>query len=342
MTNVLICSYLEPEHVARIRAVSDDVNVEYHPTLLPRPRYEADHIGEPLERDPEDQARWDELVQEAHVCFDFDHMDIDRFKANAQNLRWVQATSAGIGQFVRRTGLDELKAEYTTAAGVHARPLAEFVMWGMLAFAKNYPLARTQQREHRWQRFHNDDLSQATLAVVGLGGVGREVARLASALGARVVGSKRTVEGIDAADLGVDELFPMTALHEMLGHADYVCLIAPHTAETEGMIDAAAFAAMKPSSVLINIGRGALVEEAALLHALREGQIQGAVLDVAPQEPLPPEHPLWDMDNVILFPHSASTSRHENRRLTDLFVDNLQRFLAGEPLRNRFERDRLY
>jgi phosphoglycerate dehydrogenase-like enzyme len=250
--------------------------------------------------------------------------------------------SVGPDEVRAALGLDELDATFTTAAGVHARPLAEFVVWAMLAFAKNYPLARKQQREHRWERFHNDDLSQATLAVVGLGGVGREVARLASALGARVVGSKRTVAGIDAADMGVDELFPMTALHDMLGQADYVCLIAPHTAETENMIDEAAFTAMKPSSVLINIGRGALVDEQALLYALREGQIRGAVLDVAPKEPLPPEHPLWDMEHVILFPHSASTSRHENSRLTDLFIDNLQRFLTGESLRNRFENHRLY
>ena len=128
----------------------------------------------------------------------------------------------------------------------------------------------------------------------------------------------------------------------MLGEADFVCLICPHTPETEGMMDATAFAAMKPESVLINIGRGALVQEDALLHALQHGPLQGAVLDVAPEEPLPSEHPLWEMDNVILFPHSASTSKNENRRLTELFIDNLERYLKGEPLRNVFDARRLY
>lgn len=342
MTNVLICSYLEPEHVARIRAVSDEVHIEYHPELLPAPRYEADHTGAPLVRGPSQQATFDELVRNADVCFDFDHVDLERFKANATGIQWIQASSAGIGQHLARTGLDELDAIFTTAAGVHARPLAEFVVWAMLSFAKNYPQARLQQREHRWERFHNDDLSRATLAVVGLGSVGREVARMASLLGVRVIGSKRIVDGIAPEDVGVEELYPNADLHRMLAQADFVCLIAPHTSETENMIDAEAFAAMKPDSVLINIGRGALIEEKALLEALAQARIRGAVLDVAPQEPLPPGHPLWEMNNVILFPHSASTSKQENRRLTDLFVDNLDRFLSGKPLKNRFDPDRMY
>lgn len=342
MTHLLICSFLEAEHVARIRAVSDEITVHYHPELLPTPRYAADHTGAPFERTPEQQERWNDLLRRADVCFDVDHVDLEAFKANAGNVRWVQMTSAGIGQFVRRTGLEELGITFTTAAGVHARPLAEFVLWSMLGFAKEYPRARRQQRAHRWERFHTDDLDGATLAIVGLGSIGREVARLASLLGVRVIGSKRTIEGLAPASFGVEELYPTSELHAMLGQADYVCLVAPHTRETEGMIDAAAFAAMKPGSVLINIGRGALVQEADLLRALEHGPLRGAVLDVAAQEPLPPDHPLWDMDNVIIYPHSASTSAQENRRLTDLFVDNLERHLAGRPLRNVFEPERMY
>ena len=158
----------------------------------------------------------------------------------------------------------------------------------------------------------------------------------------RVIGSKRTITGLEASALNVDVLYPQTELHAMLAQADYVCLVCPHTPETEGMMDSAAFMAMKPGSVLINIGRGALVDEAALLSALRGGPLQGAVLDVAMTEPLSPESPLWDMENVILFPHSASTSRNENRRLTDLFIDNLRRYQKGEPLRNTFDFSRLY
>jgi phosphoglycerate dehydrogenase-like enzyme len=128
----------------------------------------------------------------------------------------------------------------------------------------------------------------------------------------------------------------------MLSRADYVCLVSPHTPETEGMIGEAELSAMKPDAVLINIGRGALIQEAPLLRALQEGWIRGAVLDVAPLEPLPPEHPLWEMENVILFPHSASTSSKENERLVNLFADNLEHFLSKEPLTNVFDASRLY
>ena len=342
MRDLLICSYLEPEHVERIRQVSSDVAVHFYPELLAKPRYEADHVGAPLTRSAAQERQWLELLGRAEILFDFDHQHIKSFKQRATSVRWLQASSAGIGQFVKQHHLDELGATFTTAAGVHSRPLAEFVVWAMLAFTKNYPLARRQQREHLWQRFHNDDLEGKTLAVVGLGSIGTEVAKLARLLGLRVIGSKHSVAGFSPEDLGVAELYPHASFKEMLPKADFVCLVCPHTPETEGMMDEAAFAAMKAGSVLINIGRGALVQEDALLAALKNGPLQGAVLDVAPQEPLPKTHPLWDLENVILFPHSASTSRQENRRLTELFCDNLRRYLSGEPLRNVFVYDRLY
>ena len=342
MTDLLICSYLEPCHVDRIREVSDRVRVHYHPELLPRPRYPADHVGAPFERTPEQRARWHELVARTEVCFDVDYADLPGFVQHARSVRWIQASSAGIGRLVPREGLDRLNAVFTTAAGVHAPPLAEFVAWAMLAFAKNYPRARAQQRAHMWQRFHTTDLAGSTLAIVGLGSIGRRVAATARALGVRVVATKRTLDGLDAASLGVDELAPLSDLQRILAEADYVCLVAPHTEETEGMIGTRELAVMKPGAVLINIGRGALVQEKPLLDALRDGPLGGAVLDVAPQEPLPPEHPLWDMDNVILFPHSASTSSRENERLTELFVDNLRRYLAGDELRNVFDPARQY
>ncbi len=342
MINLLVCSYLEPEHVERIRRVSDQVHVHYHPELLPKPRYPADHTGGPFVRDEAGRRRWQELLARADICFDVDYVDLVAFTTHATRVKWIQASSAGIGQLVVRTGLDQMKAVMTTAAGVHAVPLAEFVIWSMLTFAKDYPRARRQQEARHWERFHTEDLRGSTLAVVGLGSVGREVARMASALGVHVMGAKRDATGADRASFHVEEIVPMADLHRLLGAADYVCLVAPHTPKTEGMIGPAEFAAMKAGSVLINIGRGALVQEEALIDALRSGRIRGAVLDVAPHEPLPSEHPLWAMQNVIVYPHSASTSSGENARLTDLFVDNLQRFLDGRPLRNVFDAERLY
>lgn len=342
MKQLLICSYLEPELVDRIRRVSADVRVHYHPELLPRPRYVADHIGAPLIRSVAQRQEWYALLEQAEIFFDFDHADIEGFREYAKKARWVQASSSGIGQFVKRHALQAMGATLTTAAGIHARPLAEFVLWSTLAFVKNYPLARKQQREHRWRRFCGDDLEGKTLAVIGLGSVGREVAMLARGAGLKVIGAKRNTENIQASDLGVDCLYSMSALHDMLGEADFVCLALPHTPETEELMNRDAFKAMKSGSVLINIGRGVLVEEKALLEALTCGTLQGAVLDVTSQEPLPSEHPFWSMDNVIIFPHSASTSCNENRRLVNLFCDNLERYLDGRPLRNVFDPKRLY
>lgn len=343
MIDLLICSPLESIHVERIRAASDRVRVHHHPELLPVPRHEADHIGVPRQLDTAEEARWNSLLERAEILFDFDYHRMNAFRERARNVRWIQASSAGVGRFLRRHGLDAPGGpRITTAAGVHARPLAEFVMWAMLGFAKNYPLARRQQRERVWSRFHNDDLEGKTLAIVGLGAIGREVARLAEGLGLHITGTKRSIEGLEAGELGVDKLYPIGDLHALLAEADYVCLVAPQTPETEGMMDAAAFGAMKEGAVLINIGRGALVDEDALIAALDDGPLAGAVLDVARREPLPPDNPLWERDDVIIFPHSASTSKHENRRLTDLFVDNLQRYLDGQPLRNEFVSERMY
>ncbi len=342
MPELLICSYLEPELIEQIRRVSPDLEVHYHPDLLATPQYTADHVGTPFERTAAQEQAWQEVLRRAEILFDFDYHHMESFKAHAKSVKWIQASSAGIGQFVRRHRLDTLGATLTTAAGVHARPLAEFVLWGMLAFTKNYPLARQQQRQHHWQRFHNDDLEGKTLAIVGLGQIGVEVAKLAQYFGLHVVGSKRHAEGVSPQSLNVAALYPHETFVEMLPQADFVCLACPHTPETEGMMDKQAFGAMKAGSVLINIGRGALVDETALLHALHHGPMRGAVLDVAHQEPLPENDPLWSLENVIIFPHSASTSRQENRRLTDLFCDNLARYLQGEPLRNVFEMSRLY
>ena len=139
---ILLCSYLEPDLVERIRQVSSEVRVHYHPDLIPKPRYDADHVGVPLERSLEQREAWQELMERAEILFDFDYTDVEGMKEHARNVRWIQASSAGIGQFVQRHQLECLSATLTTAAGVHARPLAEFVMWGILTFVKNYPLAR--------------------------------------------------------------------------------------------------------------------------------------------------------------------------------------------------------
>ncbi len=257
----------------------------------------------------------------------------------APRLTWIQATSAGIGEYVRRMGYADSMPHvvFTTASGVHAKPLAEFCFMAMFAFHKKLlPTLRDQQRRH-WERFAGTDLEGQVLVIVGVGRVGKEIARLGRAFGMRVIGVKRTAAGVTPDELHVDALFDRTGLHRALAEAQNLVLIAPHTAETERMIGARELALLPAGAVFINIGRGALVDEAALIASLRQGHLLGAALDVFQKEPLPPESPLWTMDNVIVSPHSASTSDRENARITDLFCRNLRRFLDGEPLLNRLD-----
>lgn len=342
MTNVLICSYLEPEFVARIQQVDSSLKVHYHPELLPAPRYPADHVGSPLERRPDEQARWEGLLGQADVLFDFDYTDVALLPERAKRARWLQATSAGIGQLVARHHLDRTGIIFTTASGVHARPLAEFTLMVMLEHVKRASLARRQQQQRVWQRFATAELSNKTLAVVGYGRIGQEVARLARAFDMRVIASKRDTAGSTATQLGLDELYGTNDLHQMLAQADFVCLVTPHTPETEGLMDGPAFAALKPGAMIVNIGRGVLIEEGALLDALENGTLAHAALDVTATEPLPQDSPLWDHSKVTIYPHSASTGEYENDRITDLFCDNLHRYLGGEALLNRLDPKRMY
>lgn len=341
--NVLIASYLEPEHVERVRAVSERLRVVYEPGLLAPPRYPADHTSM-IARGAADEARWRGLLAEAEVLFDFDHSNRQDLPDLAPRVRWVQATSAGIGQFVRRMGYDTRMPDtrFTTASGVHAQPLAEFCAMAMLMFSRNLWQMQRLQAERRWERFGATDLAGRTLGVIGLGRIGAAVARLGKALGMTVLGVKRTAAGADPAALGCDELVGPDGMAGVLARSEFLVIVTPHTSETERMLGAAEIALLPRGAVLINIGRGSVLDEAALVAALQEGRLGGAALDVFEAEPLPPESPLWAMPNVLVSPHSASTSDRENARITELFCDNLRRYLAGEPLRNLLNLTTLY
>ena len=336
---LFIASYLEPELVDRIRRVDERLEVLYAPELLAQPNYHADHGGSALVRPPDQEARWRELLGRAEVMFDVDRANARELPSLAPNVRWIQATSAGIGDYVRRMGYAASMPHtiFTTASGVHARPLAEFCFMALIAFHKRLlPTLRDQRRKH-WERFAAGELTGQTLVIVGVGRIGREIARIGKTFDMRVIGVKRSIAGADAAALHLDELYGPSDLHEVLPKAQNLVLIAPHTPETERMIGASELALLPRGAVFINIGRGALVDEDALIEALRAGHLLGAGLDVFREEPLPPESPLWEMENVIVYPHSASTSYLENARIVDLFCENLRRYLEGEPLLNRLD-----
>lgn len=341
---VLIASYLEPEHVARVRAVDPSLHVIYEPDLLRPPRYAADHHGAARQRTPEEEARWQGYLAQAEILFDFDHTHHEDLPELAPNLRWIQATSAGIGQFVRRMGYGERMPGclFTTASGVHARPLAEFSLMAMMMHVRNFWLMQAQQSQRHWERLAGTDLDGRTVAIVGMGKIGTEVARLARPFGMTVLGSKRSPQGLDPADLWLDELHGPEGLAAILPRAEFLVLATPHTDETEALIGPAELDLLPDGAMLINIARGAVVDEAALIAALRSGKLAAAALDVFEEEPLPPDSPLWTMPNVIVSPHSASTSDRENSRITDIFCENLRRYLAGQELTNVLNVTRLY
>lgn len=336
-TIVMIGSPLEAEHAARIAAAfPDEIELIYRPDLLPPPRYVADHYGSPeWHRTPAQQPEWRALLAKADVLWDFPHGEQGRLLDVAPRLGWLQTTSAGVGQHAKRLGLHESDVIITTASGIHGQPLAEFVFAVLLAHTKRLPHLAQAQHAHHWERFCSSELAGQVMAIVGPGRIGREIARIGHAFNMTIWATARDNAPERAAELGVDRLFARAELRSMLLGADCVVLCAPHTAETEGLIGAEELAAMKSGAVFINIARGAIVDEPALIEALRDGRLGLAALDVFATEPLPVDSPLWDLPNVIINPHSASTADSENRKLTDRFIENLGYFRAG-----RF--DRLY
>jgi len=335
---VLIASPLEAEFVDQIRAADPRIKVLHDPAILPRTRYVADHGGEALMRTPEQEARFAAMLAQADVMFDFDRAHLRDLRQAAPRVKWVQATSAGIGQMIKHAGLSETGIIFTTSSGVHARALADFCLMAMLMFVKDYQRMERDKQAKRWERYCGQELTGKTLAVIGLGRVGVEVARHGEKMDMRVVGMKRVPGPVPH----VSQVYPRAELHTMLAETDFLVLTAPHTPETENMIGARELAVMKPTAVLINIARGTLVDEDAMIRALQEKRLAGAALDVFRQEPPPQDSPLWEMPNVIISPHSASTVRQENERITALFCDNLGRYLRGEPLRNELDVEKLY
>jgi phosphoglycerate dehydrogenase-like enzyme len=337
---VAIASPLEAEHVARIRAAGPGLEVLYAPDLLPPTRYVADHKGVPMTRTPEQQTRWRAMLGRAEILWDLPAAEDVPF---CTALRWIQTTSTGVGQSVARLGVPE-DVLVTTARGVHAGPLAEFVFMALLLHWRGLPYLQAEQRAHRWVRYCNEGVAGRTLVVLGAGDLARGCARLARAFGVHTLVVARDAAKLRQHNDLFDEIVPVAALPAALARADAVVVAVPHTPLTEGLLDAAAFAALRPGAAVINIARGQVVDEDALIAALRLGRVGFAALDVARTEPLPDDSPLWDMPNVLISPHSASTVLAENAAITDIFVHNLRCWLDGQrgAMRNVLDRTLMY
>ncbi|TCJ20445.1 D-2-hydroxyacid dehydrogenase [Rubrobacter taiwanensis] len=343
MVTVVIAGILEEEHVERIREL-EGVRVLHDPELVPPPRWPGDNVGDlSWRRTPEQEERWLGMLAEAEVLYDFDRAHLRDLTEVAPKLRWVQASFAGAGEVAEKAGLRGTGVTVTTASGVFSRPLAEFTLAAMLAHVKQFARLERDKGAKRWRELPADTLEGKTLCVVGFGSIGQEIAHLARPFGVRILGVKRSVRKDDPALGLADELYATEDLRGALGAADYVAVTLPHTPETRRLIDAGAFRAMKPGAYLVNVGRGQVVDEAALAEALRSGRLSGAALDVFEVEPLPEESPLWELENVIVSPHSTCDIPHVSNRLqADLFIENLRRYLAGESLRNVLDMERLY
>jgi phosphoglycerate dehydrogenase-like enzyme len=344
---IFIASPLSQDLVDQIRAVDPmRVDVIYEPDLLPRMRFASDHIGVPAIRTPQQQSRWRDGLAKADILWDFPANDPDGGGGLAYALRvkWIQGTSAGIGQKVKSLGLQDSHIICTTARGVHGSQSAEFVFLALLMHVKNARHLETAQREHRWAEYCTDELAGKTLAIVGAGHMASCVAALGKAFQMRVIATARRGTAERAHALAIDAFFPSAELHAMLGEADALVITLPHTPETERLIDRQALAALKPGAAFVNIGRGQVVDEKALIEALRSGHIAFAGLDVMEVEPLPASSPLWDMSNVFISPHSSSVVPALHARVVDLFCYNLRCYLDGRlaDMRNVLDKRELY
>jgi phosphoglycerate dehydrogenase-like enzyme len=277
--------------------------------------------------------------------------------SRAPDLKWVQLHSAGVDHLLDHP-LMKSDILLTTTSGIHATPIAEYVFASILAFNRRVPQMLTYQSRRewpqgRWNLFARPELRDRTLGIIGYGSIGREVGRIARCFGMRVVATKRSVSQMrdvgyavqgtgDRKGALLDEAFPPERLSDMLGLCDYVVVTVPLTPETRKLIGEAGLRAMKPSAYLVNISRGETVDEAALIRALQEGWIAGAGLDVFEEEPLPSDSPLYDLENVILSPHVSGFTLRYDERASDLFAENLRRYLTGEPLLNLVDKERGY
>jgi phosphoglycerate dehydrogenase-like enzyme len=337
---------LEPQLVTLIARSDGNLEVLYEPELLPPPRFPGDHRGaEDFCRSAAGEERWQAMLARAEILFgipgDTPAGLVAAVRSNP-GLGWVQAMAAGAGEQVRAAGLTSVELErvtVTTTAGIHAVPLAEFCLFGLLAFARGLPRLRADQQARRWGHYPVPEVTGRRLVIAGLGQIGVEVARLARAFGMEVIGVTRSGRS-ESRDVAA--VHPTSELPALLESADALVISMPLTAETEGLIDGTTLARLKPGATLVNVGRGGVIDEEALVQALRDGRIAGAALDVFTHEPLPADSPLWELPNVIISPHTAALSVHENARIVERFVTNLELYRRGEPLLSRVDPQLLY
>lgn len=308
--------------------LSDTVWERYSDRIL-----NADPTVTPVIYTGPEQLPDDQVANVRSACFSDDcwpdrTLGIMRSALAAPNLKWLHTFSTGVDSPIFRTFV-ERGVRLTNSAGTAASPIAQTVMMYMLAHSRDFKGFVRQQERHEWTMHRFVELEGSSLLVIGVGPIGQEIIRLALAFNMKVTAARRTTSGLQPCPV-----VPLSQLHKALAQADYVALALPLNDDTRNLIDAKALAAMKPGSFFMNVGRGELVDEPALVEALRNGHLAGAGLDVFAVEPLPSDSPLWDIDNVIITPHSSGTSTFISGRAIDIFIDNLSNLASGAQLRN--------
>ncbi|WAM19898.1 D-2-hydroxyacid dehydrogenase [Rhodococcus sp. JS3073] len=343
---VVIASYLGEKHCARIEQIEPRVQVICDQSLLRPPRFPGDHRGDPtFARSAQQQARFLDLVDSADALYglpDESPAGLRRTVDANPRLRWVHTTRAGGGEQVKAAELDDnslQRVAFTTSAGVHADPLAEFAVLGVLAGAKNLDRLQALQRRHEWALpWAMGRVSRQRAVVIGLGAIGRAVAAKLDALGADVIGVHRR----PIVSPGLRRVVPVSGLATVLPTADSVIMALPATASTFQLFDRQMFSVLKAGATFVNVGRGTTVDEDELINALCRGQVGFAALDVFSCEPLPISSRLWELPNVIISPHSASSTTEEDGLIAELFADNASRLLDDAPMRNIVNTDEFY
>jgi len=328
--HILVAMDFSDEILQEIRALAPHIHVERHVRDIPEDAWKDAEILYTGNRFPQ--------------------------PGQAPNLRWIQLHSAGANHALKHDTIQDGDITVTSASGIHATQIANYCMMMILAFQFQLPGMMAYQRQNTWPEkqyeiFRPVDLNKKTVGIVGYGSIGRELARLAKSFGMTVLASKRSLKHLQESETDYSEgegdpegtiperIYPSEATATMASASDFLVVTLPLTDATRHTVNADVFAAMQPSSVVINIGRGAVIDEQAMIAALQKGQIAGAGLDVFEEEPLPEASPLWQMENVLISPHISGNSASYNEKAARLFISNLERYLQKKPLMNVVNRE---
>ncbi len=289
----------------------------------------------------EASQRLNKHLAEAEIVYSLQYIPLD-LKARSPKLRWIHFGGTGIDR-TQGSDIHDGSLLLTNSRGALAVPIAEWVVMLMLMLAKQTRKVEESQRQKKWERPDVGDMAGKTVGILGLGNIGAATARLCKAFGMRVLATRRSCARRGPGDDGVtDEMFPPDQLRELLAQCDFVAVTLPSTPETRHIIGERELRALKPTAYIMNVGRGSLIDEPALIRALQEGRIAGAGLDVFEKEPPASDNPLWSMPNVIVTPHMAGNTVSHDDLVAAIFLDNISRYLGGEPLRNPVRPDMGY